>query len=64
MEQFGCAVDAVCTSAQFQANSLGGNLIVIGGPIHNALFRQLDERMRIPCRFEERTSWRAVSSAT
>src|SRR5690348_16910141 len=54
-KQFGCAVDAVCTSAQFQADSLGGNLIVIGGPIHNAVFRQLDERMKIPYRFEGRT---------
>ncbi|MEU7863286.1 hypothetical protein [Nonomuraea sp. NPDC049141] len=49
---FGCRMDRICTAERFPKDkALEGNLIVIGGPVRNEVFRALAERIRLPYSF-------------
>jgi hypothetical protein len=51
-----CNVERICTSGEFpEDHAITGNLVLIGGPVHNRLTRIMLERTEVPFHFEEYT---------
>jgi hypothetical protein len=51
-----CDVERICTSNEFpDDHAITGNLVLIGGPVHNRLTRLMLERTKVPFHFEEYT---------
>jgi len=49
-----CHVKKVYTSRSFPDSALDENLVVIGGPVNNQVFRTMSERLALPYRFVDR----------
>jgi hypothetical protein len=51
--ELGCRIERICTSSEFpEDHAIEGNLVLIGGPVHNPLTALMLERLHVPFHFE------------
>lgn len=54
--ELGCTVERICTSSEFPMDrAIEGNLVLIGGPVHNQLTQRFLDRLSVPFHFEDYT---------